>query len=313
MGKPRGVVAAGHTLTAEAAAEVLRSGGNAFDAVLAALSVASVVEPVLCTPGGGGFLLAHPAGEKPRVYDFFVQTPAARRDEAELDFRPILADFGGVTQEFHIGHGTVAVPGLVRGLFEIHRDLGTLPMRDVVAQAVAHARDGVTMTAFQAYVLKVVSATFMATEACHDIFRSAREPAELLGEGEILRQPELADTLETLAIEGDDLFYRGEIARAIAEDMRAGGQITLGDLAGYAVERRAPLTLDYRGVRLHTNPPPSSGGLLVAFGLALLEGMEVASLGAGSHDYLDTLVRVIDATAAGRWRRGPRRRARAER
>ena len=179
MGNPRGVVAAGHTLTADAAAEVLRAGGNAFDAVLAALSVACVVEPVLCTPGGGGFLLARPAEEKPRVYDFFVQTPAIRRGSSDLDFRPILADFGGVTQEFHIGHGTAAVPGLVRGLFEIHRDLGTLPMGDIMAQAVTHAKDGITMTPFQAYVLKVVAATFTATEACHSIFRSAHDPSQL--------------------------------------------------------------------------------------------------------------------------------------
>ncbi len=150
MGKPRGVVAAGHTLTAEAAAEVLRAGGNAYDAVLAALMVACVAEPVLCSPGGGGFLLARPAAGKPRVYDFFVQTPATRQPEANLDFRPILADFGAVTQEFHIGLGTVAVPGLVRGLFDIHRNLGTLPMGEIVAQAVSHARNGVTSTPFLA-------------------------------------------------------------------------------------------------------------------------------------------------------------------
>ncbi len=300
MGKPRGVVAAGHTLTVEAAAEVLRAGGNAFDAVLSALVVASVVEPVLCTPGGGGFLLAHPAAEKPIVYDFFVQTPAKRLPDSSLDFRPILADFGGVTQEFHIGLGTVAVPGLVRGLFEIHRDLGTIPMSDIVAQAVTHAKDGVSVTPFQAYVLRVVSATFTATEACHRIFRSADDAAALVGEGELLRQPELADTLETLAIEGDGLFYRGEIAGAIAADMQAGGQVTREDLMRYRVERRAPLTLDYHGVRMHTNPPPSSGGLLIGFGLKLLESVDVEALGASGCEFLDTLVRVIDATAEAR-------------
>jgi gamma-glutamyltranspeptidase/glutathione hydrolase len=300
MGKQRGVVAAGHTLTAEAAEEVLRVGGNAFDAVLASLAVASVVEPVLCTPGGGGFLLAHPVGEKPRVYDFFVHTPAKRLPEASLDFRPILADFGGVTQEFHIGLGTVAVPGLVRGMFEIHRDLGTLPMRDILAQAVTRAKDGVVVTPFQAYVLRVVSATFTATEACHRIFRSACDAEALVGEGECLRQTELADSLETLAIEGDDLFYRGEIAAAIARDMQTGGQITLEDLAAYTVERRVPLTLDYHGVRMLTNPPPSSGGLLIAFGLKLLESVDVEGLGSATGDYLDTLVRVIAATGEAR-------------
>ncbi|MEE8287026.1 MAG: gamma-glutamyltransferase, partial [Gammaproteobacteria bacterium] len=300
MGKSRGVVAAGHTLTAEAAAEVLRAGGNAYDAVLAALMVACVTEPVLCSPGGGGFLLARPLSGMPRVYDFFVQTPAARQAESTLDFRPILADFGAVTQEFHIGLGTVAVPGLVRGLFDIHRDLGTLPMADIVAQAVGHAKNGIAVTPFQAYLFRVVSATFTATEACHRIFRSAHDGAALVEEGEALRQPELADTLETLAIEGDDLFYRGEIAAAIHGDMRAGGQITFEDLAAYTVERRAPLTLEYHGVRVHTNPPPSSGGLLIAFGLKLLESVDIEALGFASCDYLDTLVRVMGATAEAR-------------
>jgi gamma-glutamyltranspeptidase/glutathione hydrolase len=300
MRKARGVVAAGHTLTAEAAAEVLRAGGNAYDAVLAALMVACVAEPVLCSPGGGGFLLARPAAKKPRVYDFFVQTPAARRPDSDLDFRPILADFGTVTQEFHIGHGTVAVPGLVRGLFDIHRDLGTLPMGDIVAQAVGHARDGVQVTAFQAYLFRVVSATFTATQACQQIFTSADDATALVGEGERLRQPELADTLETLAIEGDGLFYRGEIAARIAADMQSGGQLTRADLEKYAVERRTPLTLDYHGVRMHTNPPPSSGGLLIAFGLKLLDAMDVDALGFASCAYLDTLTRVIGATAEAR-------------
>jgi gamma-glutamyltranspeptidase/glutathione hydrolase len=234
------------------------------------------------------------------VYDFFVQAPGTRQPESNLDFRPILADFGAVTQEFHIGLGTVAVPGLVRGLFDIHRDLGTLPMADIVAQAVAHANNGVHVTPFQAYLFRVVSATFTATESCHRIFRSADDAAALVGEGEILRQPELADTLETLAIEGDDLFYRGEIAAAIQNDMQAGGQITIGDLAAYAVERRAPLTLDYHGVRVHTNPPPSSGGLLIGFGLKLLESMDVAALGFATCGYLDTLAQVIGATAEAR-------------
>ena len=157
-----------------------------------------------------------------------------------------------------------------------------------------------TVTPFQAYLFRVVFATFTATDACHRIFRSVDDAAALVGEGESLRQPELADTLETLAIEGDGLFYRGEIAAAIANDMHAGGQITLEDLAGYAVERRAPLTLDYHGVRMHTNPPPSSGGLLIAFGLKLLESIDVKALGFATCRYLDTLVRVIGATAEAR-------------
>ena len=120
----KGAVAAGHPLTAEAAGEVLRAGGNAFDAALAGLCAACVVEPVLASLGGGGFTLALPAAERPRLYDFFVQTPGRRLPAEDLEFNRIDVDFGSTTQGFHIGRGTAAVPGLVRGLFEVHEALG---------------------------------------------------------------------------------------------------------------------------------------------------------------------------------------------
>jgi gamma-glutamyltranspeptidase/glutathione hydrolase len=156
------------------------------------------------------------------------------------------------------------------------------------------------VTPFQAYLFRVIQATFTATESCHRIFRSAEDASALVGTGEWLRQPELADTLETLAREGEDLFYRGEIAAAIAEDMVSGGQISMDDLTSYRVERRAPLSVDYRGVRIHTNPPPSSGGLLIAFGLKLLEGIEAKDRPPGSARHVETLARVMDATAEAR-------------
>ena len=115
---PRGVVAAGHEITAEAGRYMLAAGGNAFDAALAAMLAACVAEPVLASLGGGGFLLAHPAGSPPEVFDFFVQTPRRQRAPAEIEFRPILADFGTAQQEFHIGMGTVATPGVVAGYHE---------------------------------------------------------------------------------------------------------------------------------------------------------------------------------------------------
>ena len=94
---------------------MLRAGGNAYDAVIAALATSFVAEPVLSSPGGGGFLLAVPAGERPRVYDFFVQTPRRRRPCDDVEFYPVMADFGPARQEFHIGRGTVATPGMIRG------------------------------------------------------------------------------------------------------------------------------------------------------------------------------------------------------
>ncbi|MDX1400672.1 MAG: gamma-glutamyltransferase, partial [Kiloniellales bacterium] len=99
----KGAVACGHPETAAAAAEILEEGGSAFDAILAAMAAACVAEPVLASLAGGGFLLARPADGTARLYDFFVDTPLKRRDANDIDFYPVLADFGAATQEFHIG------------------------------------------------------------------------------------------------------------------------------------------------------------------------------------------------------------------
>jgi gamma-glutamyltranspeptidase/glutathione hydrolase len=149
-----GIVAA----TAAAASEILADGGNAFDAVVAAHFAACVAEPVLASLGGGGFLLARTAAGERHLYDFFTQTPHKRRATNEVDFRPILADFGTATQEFHIGLGAIACPGSVKGLFRIQRELGRLPMRRLVEPAVALARRGVRLNALQAYIFDIVGA-----------------------------------------------------------------------------------------------------------------------------------------------------------
>lgn len=292
----RGVVAAGHELTAATAQSVLRDGGNAYDAALAGLAAACVAEPVLSSLGGGGFMLARPAGEAPRLYDFFVQTPSRRRPEDELDFGPIVADFGTAQQVFHIGLGSVAVPGLVKGMFEAHADLGRMPVRDVLAPAVALARDGVVVNELHAYILQVVQAIYRHTPGALAVYGGPEGDGKLVGHGDRLRQPELAEVLDCLAAEGADLFYRGEIGQLIVSEMHGGGQLTAADLAGYRVARRAPLTVDYGGARLYTNPPPSSGGILIGFGLRLLDGIDLVGPGFGSAGHLLELANTLQAT-----------------
>ena len=292
------VVAAGHALTAAAAEDVLRAGGNAYDALIAALATSFVAEPVLSSPGGGGFLLAAPAGERPRVYDFFVQTPRGRRPAGDVEFHPVVADFGAAQQEFHIGRGTVATPGMMRGIAEIHADLATVPLRELVAPACRLAIEGVTVSEYQAYLFGVTEALLGASEAGRSIFGSTGVPGKLVQAGERLANPMLADALEAIAIEGADLFYRGEIAASLVADMAAGGHLAAADLAGYRVEKRKPLPLDHGGVRMLTNPPPSSGGTLVGFGLALLRGHDVGAFGSPGH--LGRLAAVMEATAAAR-------------
>ncbi|MGI9331608.1 MAG: gamma-glutamyltransferase [Gammaproteobacteria bacterium] len=296
----RGVVAAGHEVTAQAAEQILRDGGNAFDAAIAAVAAAFVAEPVLCTPGGGAFMLALPANGKPRIYDAFVQTPSRKRPQDELEFYVVNADFGPATQAFHIGRGAAAVPGIVSGLFEVHGDLATAPMRDLFAPAVHHATQGVRVSRFQAYLFEVVKAIFASTPDCQRIFASAQDRESLVREGDVLRQPELADTLDCLAREGAELFYRGEIAQTLDNDMRDGGHIRYRDLATYEVIRREPLKRMHAGAAVFTNPPPSSGGLLIALGLALLEGAAPDASPPGSGVRVGALAEVLAATREAR-------------
>ena len=294
------VVAAGHALTVATAEEVLRAGGNAYDAAIAALATSFVAEPVLSSPGGGGFLLAVPAGERPRVYDFFVQTPRERQPPEDVEFHPVMADFGPARQEFHIGRGTVATPGMMRGIAEIHADLATVPLRELVAPACRHATEGVVVSEMQAYLHGVVEAIVSASESSRSIFASVEAPDRLARAGERSVNPMLADALEAIAIEGADLFYRGEIAASLVSDMAHGGHLAAADLASYRVEKREPLSFEYRGSRILTNPPPSSGGTLIGFGLDLLRAHDAGAGSFGSTGHLGLLAAAMEATAAAR-------------
>ena len=299
----KGIIAAGHDATAAAAAVILDEGGNAFDAALAAMMAACIAEPILTSLGGGGFLLARPSpGEQDGeaiLYDFFAQTPKERK--AEADFFPIIADFGTAQQEFHIGMGSIATPGTVKGLFAVHRDLGSMPLARIVEPALALARDGLAVNSLQAYIFGVVGAIYTANAPCRDVFASRRDPAKPIGEGEILFMSRLADTIEALVREGEDLFYKGEIAQRIQADCRdRGGHLTARDLIDYRVQKRVSLSLEYGDAHLSTNPPPSAGGILVAFALDLLRDAEIGTHAFGDAGHLALLARVMDLTNKAR-------------
>lgn len=294
-GPAKGAVAAGDQVTAAAAAEILQDGGNAFDAAVAALFAACVAEPVLCSLAGGGFLLARPADGEALLYDFFGQTPRAPRPVDELDFLPIEADFGTALQEFHIGMGSMATPGVVAGAFAAHDDHGRLPMRRIVEPALRAARDGVPVAPLQAHILAAVAPTFLWSDEARGLFESRSQPEETLQPGERLRMPGLANVLEALAVEGADLFYRGDLAeQLVALNAEGGGLLRHDDLAGYRVVRRRPLKRPFAGGTLYTNTAPSSGGPLIAFALGLIEA-ESAPPPAGPADpaWLARLARVM--------------------
>ncbi len=293
MSVQHGVVAAGHQVTANAAMSILQQGGNAFDAALAALFASCIAEPVLASLGGGGFMLVRPAGDTPMLYDFFTQTPRSRTVPEKIDFHPITADFGTAQQEFHIGMGSIATPGVVKGLFTIHRERCRLPLSRLIEPACEAAREGVTINEFQHYIAEIVSPIIRSSTAALQLHASRERPDTIASPGTKVRQPEMANSFEQLAREGDALFYRGEMAQQLIRDCsERGGYLRADDLANYQVERRQPLAIDYHGHHIYTNPAPSVGGTLIAFALALLEQERLADFTPGS---IEHLVRVTEA------------------
>jgi gamma-glutamyltranspeptidase/glutathione hydrolase len=256
----KGAIAAGHPLTAAAGAAVLEAGGNAVDACVAAGVTSWVCESMLTGPGGGGFMLVHHEAAT-RLLDFFVTVPRG----AELGAGELLAlavDFDGDTQQvFHTGAAAVAVPGNALGLEAAHARFGTLPWSELVAPAAALASDGVELTPAQGYLHRILDGLLR-----HSPEGDAMYGGRLLLAGERLVLPDLARTLERIASEGARVLYEGEIAQAIASHV----PISLDDLAAYEVIEREPVSASYRGCEFRSNPPPSSGGRLIALGLESL-------------------------------------------
>ena len=296
-----GAVAAGHPETAKAAELILLDGGNAYDAVVAAQLAALVAEPVLTSLGGGGFMLAETAAGNQTLYDFFVQTPIRKRDPSQLSFYPITADFGEADQEFHIGPGSIAVPGMVKGLFEIHRDLCTFPMKRLAEPAIELARNGLRMNSFQSGIFDIVTPIFKNSPEAFQIYRSLEDDSQLIREAEILKQPDLAELLEQLMLDGENLFYDGEIADSISQICREkGGYLTRKDFENYRVIKRDPFKISYRGHDIAINPPPSSGGILVAFALKLMEFTDNRKLKSKDSAWLNTFLQIQEMTNRAR-------------
>ena len=269
-GPQLGVVAAGHPTTAQTGADVLRQGGNAVDAAIAAMLASFACEPLLNALGAGGYMLVVEPGREPVLLDFFVEAPGRGADPAKrAELVPISVSFGDAVQVFNIGAASVGTYGLPLGLTEASRRFGRVPLAELVAPAAALARDGVRLNPQQAYVVEILAGIVTSTPESSALFAPE---GRLLAAGDILRQPELADALELLGAEGAAPFYTGEIAAAIVRWVSdRGGMLTAEDLAAYEVVDRAPVRAYYRGREVLTNPPPSAGGILIARALGLLD------------------------------------------
>jgi gamma-glutamyltranspeptidase/glutathione hydrolase len=290
----RGIVAAGHPVTAEAGARVLREGGNAVDAAVAALLASWVAEPLLTGPGAGGYLMVAGAGQEPTLLDFFVAAPGCGADPADrAELVPVEVDFGDAVQVFNVGAASVGVPGSPAGVAEAARRWGTIPLADLAAPAAALARTGVPVTEPQAYIARILRGILSLTPEARAAFGAA---GSRLRAGERFRSPEFADAIERLGAEGADAFYDGEIGRALVAWVgERGGLLTAEDMRRYAPVVREPVRVRYRGREIATNPPPNAGGVLLAVALCRLD----ASPGP------PTLTDVVDAMQAAQDERTP--------
>ena len=267
-----GAIAAGHELTARAGAQALESGGNAVDAAVAAAAMSWSAEPPLTGPCGGGFFLVRPArGRAPALLDAFTSIPGRDlppgRSLAEVD--EVLVPFDEqTTQVFHAGPATCAVPGVVAGMAAVHGRYGSLPWRSLLLPAAEAADRGVATNAGQQRVFAAIEAILTRLPESRELFSQRGRFVEV---GTVVRQPELARSIELLAERGPGELYTGALARAMVGDQeRLGGRLTMADLAAYRPVWRRPLAGSFEGHALRTNSPPSSGGVLIAYMLAVL-------------------------------------------
>ncbi len=276
----KGVIASGDERTSQAGARMLEMGGNAFDAICAAMLTAPLCEPMLTSLGGGGFMLAKSSAKEPILYDFFVDVPPQRVEKR--DFYPIDVDFGTTTQTFHIGAASIAIPGLVKGIYQIHKERGSLPLETIIEPALKLAKEGLYLSKMQAHFVTLLEPILRSTPESEALFTDAK--GNLIDHTHLYKNSEYANFLENFAKEGERLFYEGEVAANIEKIAKErGGDLRKEDLANYHVIRRKPIESSYRGKQIITNPPPSAGGILIAFALKLLELAPLNKFGSIEH------------------------------
>jgi gamma-glutamyltranspeptidase/glutathione hydrolase len=266
--RARGVIAAGHPLTAEAGARVLREGGNAVDAAVGAVLASFVTESPLTGLGAGGFMLVHADGEDV-LLDFFVEAPGREGVEGRGELVPIEVLFDETPQIFNVDAASCGVPGTAAGLAAAVERFGSVPMSELARPAIELARGGVELNAQQAYIFKILEAILLRQPEGRELYAPG---GNLLQEGERFVFEDLADSLEWLAAEGPGPFYEGEIGARVSDWVRErGGTLSRADLAAYEVVAREPARAAFHGFDVLTNPPPSSGGILIAYCLDILE------------------------------------------
>jgi len=271
-----GMACTSQPLATQAALDILKSGGNAIDAAIAANAVLGLVEPTGNGIGGDLFAIVWDADSK-QLYGLNASGRSPR----------------SLTRDYFIENGyskipatgplPVSVPGCVDGWFAMHRKFGSMPMEEILQPAIRYAREGFPVTELIAYYWGGNAQYLSQFPNVKDVFMPGGSAPE---KGEIFRNPALAGTLEKIAAEGRDAFYKGEIARTISDFMQEqGGFLSYEDLATHTSEWVIPLSVNYRGYDVWELPPNGQGIAALQI-LNILEGYDIAGMGFGSADYI---------------------------
>lgn len=287
-----GMVVSDAPIAAQVGLDVLRGGGNAVDAAVAVAFALAVVYPQAGNIGGGGFAVLRLADGTEASLDFRETAPAAAHRDMYLDAEE------RVTKDARVGHRSAGVPGSVAGLWELHRRHGTRPWAELVAPAIRLAEEGFPVDEMLRRDVEAYRDRLAANAASAALLLPGGEVPEV---GAILTNPDLAATLRRIAEGGADEFYRGRTAELLVAEMRRGGGIIAAeDLASYRAVWREPIVFSYRGLRVISMPPPSSGGVTLALLCGILEGLDLAALGWHSPAHLHLLVEAMRRAYADR-------------
>ncbi len=288
------MVVSQNAIASKVGADVLAEGGTAVDAAVATAFALAVTHPTAGNVGGGGFIVYRPAAGDPVAYDFREIAPAKASPTMFLKDGKYDAD------RHHNSHLSAGVPGTVAGLHMAWKEQGKLPWRRLVAPAIALARDGFVVTDGLARSLENILPDMQKYPASVAQFSKNGKPYE---PGDLLRQPDLARTLQRIANEGPAGFYEGETAALVEQEMAAnGGLITRDDLKNYRAKRRVPLRGSYRGCEILSMPPISSGGTALLEMLNVLEGYDLKKSGFGSADTIHLMTEAMRRAYADRAR-----------
>ena len=291
-----GMVVSQEARASEVGVDILKRGGNAVDAAVAVGFALAVTLPRAGNLGGGGFMIVHLARRpEPIAIDYRETAPALTTRDVFLD------EHGEADPQKSRNSGlAVGVPGTVAGLALAHARYGSgkFSLAELIAPAIALARDGVPVTEDMFDTLQLSAGRLQRWPSSSVFFKSDGTPLQL---GDVLVQPDLAASLQAIADKGSQAFYQGPVAEKIVAAVRAaGGRMTLDDLKSYRAVERTAVRGSYRGYDIISMPPPSSGGIHLIEMLNILEGFQLADLGIGSPDALHLMIEAMKLAYADR-------------